>query len=1033
MLNQILITIRKLYIIFIVLFISLNLFGASYYVNDDNTIGDRYCTAVGNDTNDGKTPATPKRTITNLLSTYNLGPGDIVYIDAGIYNERVVITSDDGGDSTGYVTFKGVASGGTNAVINGTGAGWNEECISLDNVNYIKLDSFYIHYSGGNHVYGIFAKNNCTNLLIVNNKCISNTGSGIRIEQTYYSVISNNLCSYNDRIGWDWPSGIILNNAYSNRIIKNDFVRNGTNAGNGNGIRIENASFYNTVISNNCSFNMRIGIEIANQGSQSKYNTLIGNTCEGNTNEGMLISHPYNIITNNKIYNNNKGIVVDWGGNNAYIAGNEIYNNSSDGIALYRYRNTVTNNIIHNNSGKGIDMNYEASNNYILDNQIYNCSHGIGFGSANNGNPMIGNLISKNEIHNNTWDGIVGEGGDYNTIISNNIHHNSAAGISLHGNTNSYNIIRENKIWGNGSAGININGDGNILRYNIVYSNGCWGIRIDGKNGAPFTNEFNVIYDNTWEGIMIDNAGSGSLVKNCTLFRNGADGIDLNKGSLLVKNCISVSNSEQGYNQSAGTMTVNYCDAYGNNLGAYDSATTNNCLTADPKFESTNPSDTNFLHLSGGSPCINAGDPTDTVPSGGGTRIDMGAYEYPVLKLPPQITSISTNKIGRGNELTIIGLNFQDNQYFSTVAFSNTTDGLVPVSEYNLWNDTTIKVTVPSGLSVDTTNSIKVTTWGGTDITNKAVVIIDAYADIIKTGPKAPSVTPTKGKTTTSFTLSVYYRDADGDSPASNYPKCVTTTNGVPAFTNIMSTNVSSGSWTNRLCQTVFTIPFEHSNISNFFILKAATGNTNEYITGSFKLISRVDDTVLPATKLSKSTTETSITIKWNIQEPYIVSQTIYWNTSSPATAGSSVTLSASATSYKIENLTPGTEYYIIVRTYDDLGNYADTIELKVITSGVRPPSDKLAVRNNFIRPEHPIAYIYVNNPANPQANIIIKVYTIYGKLVKELVNAPLENINQPIIWDGTDSKGNKVPSGVYIIYGEGYKYNEKKRVYVVR
>ena len=60
--------------------------GASYYVNDASTVGDVFCTAPGNNANDGKTPAAPVASLTGLLSLYAFHPGDTIYIDTGAYN-----------------------------------------------------------------------------------------------------------------------------------------------------------------------------------------------------------------------------------------------------------------------------------------------------------------------------------------------------------------------------------------------------------------------------------------------------------------------------------------------------------------------------------------------------------------------------------------------------------------------------------------------------------------------------------------------------------------------------------------------------------------------------------------------------------------------------------------------------------------------------------------------------------------------------------------------------------------------------------
>ncbi|HNW94418.1 MAG TPA: right-handed parallel beta-helix repeat-containing protein, partial [bacterium] len=94
-----------------------------WYVNDNATINDTYCTAVGNDANHGLTPGKPKRTIAAAMTLASAG--DTVYLDAGTYAEAVVVTADtlwlvgadststiiDPGDST-TVTVKGIAATG---------------------------------------------------------------------------------------------------------------------------------------------------------------------------------------------------------------------------------------------------------------------------------------------------------------------------------------------------------------------------------------------------------------------------------------------------------------------------------------------------------------------------------------------------------------------------------------------------------------------------------------------------------------------------------------------------------------------------------------------------------------------------------------------------------------------------------------------------------------------------------------------------------------------------------------------------------
>ncbi|MBQ7251051.1 MAG: right-handed parallel beta-helix repeat-containing protein [Kiritimatiellae bacterium] len=87
-----------------------------YYVNDGYDAGtDVYCTAAGNDRNDGLTPATPKASIESVLETYDLDPEDRILVDAGMYSvgsPAIEITQADAGYTNAagekfFVTLQG--------------------------------------------------------------------------------------------------------------------------------------------------------------------------------------------------------------------------------------------------------------------------------------------------------------------------------------------------------------------------------------------------------------------------------------------------------------------------------------------------------------------------------------------------------------------------------------------------------------------------------------------------------------------------------------------------------------------------------------------------------------------------------------------------------------------------------------------------------------------------------------------------------------------------------------------------------------
>ena len=71
-----------------------NAFAINYYVNDVGSLADDiFCTSVGNDLNDGLGPASPKRSIQELINVYRFSflPGDSIFIDHGVYQESILL------------------------------------------------------------------------------------------------------------------------------------------------------------------------------------------------------------------------------------------------------------------------------------------------------------------------------------------------------------------------------------------------------------------------------------------------------------------------------------------------------------------------------------------------------------------------------------------------------------------------------------------------------------------------------------------------------------------------------------------------------------------------------------------------------------------------------------------------------------------------------------------------------------------------------------------------------------------------------
>ncbi|MCC5830830.1 MAG: right-handed parallel beta-helix repeat-containing protein, partial [Phycisphaeraceae bacterium] len=150
-----------------------------YYINDDTFLPGDWTTAPGDDANDGLSPDRPMASIRALLERYDLGPGDIIRIDAGYYplSANIVIAAEDAG-----VTLQGYSNPdepGRITVIdrlNRSSSAFRVFDIQASDVTLSNL-----HITGG--FYGIFASDNwgAHNVRIVDSVIHENRDRGIDV------------------------------------------------------------------------------------------------------------------------------------------------------------------------------------------------------------------------------------------------------------------------------------------------------------------------------------------------------------------------------------------------------------------------------------------------------------------------------------------------------------------------------------------------------------------------------------------------------------------------------------------------------------------------------------------------------------------------------------------------------------------------------------------------------------------------------------------------------------------------------------
>jgi len=224
-----------------------------YYVNDNNTNGDVYCTAVGDDANYGLSESTPKLSLQAVLDAYNFEGGDVVYIDTGHYVDTNGITIGvlDGGVSTARVSIVGspnIAAGGS------------------------VLDTSDIEGSG----FVLYV--NAANYLDLSNLFFQNANNGIRFKSVSGCIVSNVVIR--DCGG----AGLSFDSQAGNNIFQRITVTRCAGAGVYMSAQCNNNSFENCVIWSNATdaFHLGSGISVSNSvlsaggAGSSIYNTSIG-------------------------------------------------------------------------------------------------------------------------------------------------------------------------------------------------------------------------------------------------------------------------------------------------------------------------------------------------------------------------------------------------------------------------------------------------------------------------------------------------------------------------------------------------------------------------------------------------------------------------------------------------------------------------------------------------------------------------------------------------------------------------------------
>ncbi len=407
-----------------------------YYVNDLDLTNDVYTTAIGDDVNNGLTPATPKQTVQDVIDDYNLGSNDLIVIDTGTHSTNVVITAPDEGAAFAGSPFDSVFDA----------SGSNFELIDADfNLLYgLRLEGSTGIYS---HDDGV---NPSTNNHFRNNTIVTGSNA-IYLIDAQDDLIEDNIVS-----------GVAT---YGMRIASSQNITLSGNTVSDKTYNFINTSSSNTVIDNNTISNGIYGVYNTSSSSSTQ---IINNTITGAATAGVQIVSTTSLTTvnGNDISFSGFGIDSNTSAINPIID-NDIHNNTT-GIRVYSvvgptdWAGGLENNIYNNTIGV-----YARNNSEIRFNHLYNNDRAIYI-------PEDNISVHHNVIYRNNNEGIMTNDGDNVDLVNNTIYAEAGKSINLT-NFSSNVTLRNNIVWNTAGYDLYVDTDsqqGFASDYNNFFSSG---------------------------------------------------------------------------------------------------------------------------------------------------------------------------------------------------------------------------------------------------------------------------------------------------------------------------------------------------------------------------------------------------------------------------------------------------------------------------------------------------------------------------------------------------------------------------------
>lgn len=141
------------------------------------------------------------------------------------------------------------------------------------------------------------------------------------------------------------------------------------------------------------------------------------------------------------------------------------------------------------------------------------------------------------------------------------------------------------------------------------------------------------------------------------------------------------------------------------------------------------------------------------------------------------------------------------------------------------------------------------------------------------------------------------------------------------------------------------------------------------------------------------------------------------------------------ATSFSDIRNQEGSYYYYVTTMYGDYeGSPSETLLLGnpfVSNQDDTVPGLKTALESNYPNPFNPVTTIAFNLAESGHASL--KVYNTKGQLVRQLINSELNAGKHHLVWDGRDSSGRPVASGLYLYRLNTRNFSQTRKMMLMK